>query len=124
MAMRIDQSRKKRLLAKVDNFARVAPFDFVEATKIDDSISGNRDCAVLNRRSVHRDNSTRANNHFSAVAAPKAFGVVSLAALSPFTTFRHSATSRLHGSWQSSGITCAVVAEVGDPGPSVWSCDA
>src|SRR5437660_6012215 len=37
------------------------------------------------------------------------------AAPSSLTALRHSATSRLHGSWQSSGIT-------GSPSP-VWSCD-
>ena len=45
------------------------------------------------------------------------------AAAPVFTTVRHSATSRLHGSWQSNGIA---VAGVADPGPFravVWSCD-
>src|SRR5260370_26853489 len=37
------------------------------------------------------------------------------AAPSSLTALRHSATSRLHGSWQSNGIT-------GSPSP-VWSCD-
>src|ERR1700719_2228761 len=43
-------------------------------------------------------------------------------ALSPFTTLRHSDTSKPHASWQSSGITCVVVARVGDPGHSAWLC--
>src|SRR5436190_23345481 len=45
------------------------------------------------------------------------------AARSICTTLRHSATSRLHGSWQSNGIA---VAGVADPGPFkavVWSCN-
>ena len=28
---------------------------------------------------------------------------------SPFTTFRHAATKRLHGSWQSTGIVARIV---------------
>ena len=41
-----------------------------------------------------------------------------------FTTLRHSATSKLHASWQSSGITGAVVAGVADLGDSAWPWDA
>jgi len=39
--------------------------------------------------------------------------------ISSFTTFRHSATNRLHGSWQSNGMTLGVIAGAGDHGVSV-----
>src|SRR5439155_12881112 len=97
MTMRVDQSGQQRLLAEVDSFLpRVSRRNLREFSNIDNSISGNRDGAVLNWRSIHCRDGARANDH------------------SPFTTFRHSATSRLHASWQSSGIVA--VAGVADPG--------
>ena len=122
--MRVDQPRQQCLLAKVDNFfSCVAAGNFRKFSDIENTIAGDHDRAVLNRRTVHRHDGARADDHFSPVAVPKAFGIASLSWLSPFTTFRHSATSRLHGSWQSNGIA---VAGVADPGPSrtvVWSCN-
>src|SRR6266576_5051064 len=90
MAMGVDQTGQQSLLAKIEHGAGIARFDLVEFSNIDNSISGNCDCAILNRRSIHRRDGASANNH------------------SPFTTFRHAATKRLHGSWQRSGIIVRV----------------
>src|SRR4029077_14630324 len=106
---------------KIDNFSGVARFDFVEHSNINNAIFFDRDRAVLDRRSIHRHNEACADNHFSAVAniggnnATLAERRCRASALSPFTTLRHSATSKLHASWQSSGITGAVVAGVANP---------
>ncbi len=111
MTMRVDQSGQQRLLAKVDSFLpRVSRGNPRKFSNINNSISGNRDGAVLNWRAIHCNDGARANDH------------------SFFTTFRHSATSRLHASWQISGIVAgaAVVARVADPGrlkAVAWSCD-
>src|SRR5262249_18745062 len=94
MAMRVNEAWQESLLAKIDYSAGVARFDLLKLFNIDDSVSGNRDRAILNRRSIHRYNGAGANDH------------------SPFTSFRHAATKRLHGSWQSSGT----VAGVANPG--------
>ena len=101
MTMRVDQSGQQRLLAKVDSFTGVARFDLIKFPDIGDSIPGNSYRAVVDWRSIHRNNCARMKNH------------------SLFTTFRHSATSRLHASWQSSGIVAAVAAaaRVANPGP-------
>jgi hypothetical protein len=69
MAMCIDQAGKQRLLAKIGNFTGVARFDFIEQSNVDDSISFDRDGAVLDGRSIHRHNEAGADNHFPAVAA-------------------------------------------------------
>ena len=42
MAMRVDQARNQRLLAKIDNFTGVARFDFVEQSNIDNGAGGSR----------------------------------------------------------------------------------
>src|SRR5439155_26691499 len=69
MAMRVDQSRQQRLLAKIDNFTGVALFDLIKLPNIDNLISGNGDCAVLDGCSIHRHDCARTNDHLSAVAA-------------------------------------------------------
>ena len=99
--MRVDQPRQQRLLAKIDNFTGVAPFDLIKFRDIDNFISGNSHRAILDGRSIHRHDGAGANDH------------------SPFTTFRHSAINRLHASWQSNGTVAGGVA----PGRlSAWSC--
>ena len=78
--MRVDQPGQERLLAEIDNFTRIFFFDPIKFSDINDPIPGNGDRAVPDRRSIHRHDGPRTNNH------------------SPFTTFRHSATRRLHAS--------------------------
>src|SRR4029450_1719914 len=91
MTMRVNQTWQENLLTKIDNLlVRISCGDFGEFSNTDNSIYGNRDRAILNRRSIHRHDNACANDH------------------SPFTTFRHAATKRLHGSWQSSGIVTGV----------------
>ena len=92
--MCVDQSGQERSLAKIDDFTAVARFDFIKFSDVDNFISGKGDRAIVNGRSIHRNDDSRTKNH------------------SPFTTFRHSATSRLHASWQSSGTVAGIV----DPG--------
>src|SRR2546421_1702664 len=91
--MRVDQPRQQRLLAKIDNFTGVAACDLIKFSDIINSIIGNSHRAILDRRSIHRHDGAGANDH------------------SPFTTFRHSATNRLHASWQSSGTVAASLCE-------------
>jgi len=93
--MGVDQTGQQNLLAKIDHGAGIARFDLVEFSDIDNSISGNCDCAILNRRSIHRRDGAGTNDH------------------SPFTTFRHAATKRLHGSWQRSGTVAGTVPVAG-----------
>jgi hypothetical protein len=103
MTMRVNQPRHESLRAKIHNLlARVSRGNFGKFSNIDNSISGNCDRAILNGRSIHRHDGPGANDH------------------SPFTTFRHAATKRLHGSWQSSGTVAGFdgVAGVADPGHS------
>src|SRR4030095_2832560 len=91
MTVRVNQARQENLLAKIDNLLAGIPCgDIGKFSNIDNSISGNCDSAILNGRSIHRHDNAGANDH------------------SPFTTFRHAATKRLHGSWQSSGIVTGV----------------
>src|SRR5260370_4472146 len=90
MAMRIDEARQERVIVKIDNFlGRMLLRDFREFANIRNPTSRNCDRAVLDRRSVHCHDRACANDHSS---------------ISPLTTLRHSATSRLHGSLQSTGI--------------------
>src|SRR2546423_3466183 len=96
--MRVDQARQQRLFAKIDNVSSIALFDCVEGSNIDNLFAFNRNGAVLDWCAIHRHDDSCADNH------------------SPFTTFRHSATSRLHASWQSNGIEVSL--------RPVWSCDA
>src|SRR4026207_1412796 len=91
MAMGADQTGQQSLLAKIDHGAGIARFDLVEFSNIDNSISGNCDRAILNRRSIHRPEGARANAH------------------SAFATCGQAATKRLHASWQSSGTVPGVV---------------
>src|SRR5947207_1489189 len=65
--------------------------DLGEFSNIDNAICGNYDCTVLDRRAIHCRHNTGTNDH------------------SLFTTFRHAATKRLHGSWQSSGTVARIV---------------
>lgn len=88
--MGVDQARQQSLLAKIYHDAGIAPLDLVEFSNIDNSISGNCNRAILNRRSIHCRDGAGTKDH------------------SPFTTFRHAATNRLHGSWQRSGTVAAV----------------
>ena len=67
--MRVDQPGKQRLLAKVNDFTGVARFDLIKFCNINDSIFGKSDRAILDGRSVHRDDGARTNDHCSAVAA-------------------------------------------------------
>ena len=102
--MGVDQTRQQRLFTKIDHGAGIARFDLVEFSNIGNSISGNCDGAILNRRSIHRHDVPRANDH------------------SAFTTFRQAATKRLHASWQSSGtvagvaVSAVALAKADDPG--------
>ena len=91
MAMRVDQSRQQRLVAKIDRFTGIARFDLIKLSNIDNAIFGNHDRAVVDGWSIHCHDRARTNDH------------------SPFITFRHSAINRLHASWQSRGIVAAVV---------------
>ena len=78
--MRVYEPRQQRLFAKIDNFTGVARSDLVKLPNIGNLIAGNSHRAVLDGCSVHRHDGARTDDH------------------SPFTTFRHSATSRLHAS--------------------------
>src|SRR5215470_801558 len=100
MAVGVNQPREQHSLPKVDNIARATCFDLAKFANVDNSISGDHDRAVFNGRTIHRDNRPRTNDH------------------SLFTIFRHSAMSRLHASWQSSGTVAGVAAVAGvlDPG--------
>jgi len=91
------------LLAKIDRFTGVTRLDLVNFSNIDNAIFGNHDRAVVDGWSIHRHDRARTNDH------------------SPFITFRHSAISRLHASWQSNGTVAGVVvvAAVVDSGPVV-----
>src|SRR5262249_48071181 len=110
---RVNQPWQKNLLAKIDNLlARISRGDFGKFSNINNSISGNCDRAVRDRRSIHRYDDPRPNDH------------------SPFTTLRHAATKRLHASWQSRGTVprmglSAVALANGDdlnaPGAGTWS---
>src|SRR5262249_50077884 len=93
MAMGVDQTWQQCALSDIDHWSGIASFDLSEISNVEDLISGNCYCAIPNRRSIHRYDGTGTNDH------------------SAFTTFRHAATKRLQGSWQSSG-TAAVVAVV------------
>src|SRR6266516_4147924 len=125
MEMPVDQARQEHLLDKIENFAGVVLSECIESAYIDDPASFKRNCAVLNRRAIHCYDCARANDHFSPVSASTSVANIDKnnATLTerrygsslPFTTLRHSATSRLHGSWHSSGIVA--VAGVADPGP-------
>src|SRR5215475_9826720 len=92
MTMGVDQTRQQRLFTKIDHGTGIARFDLVEFSNIGNSISGNCDSAILNRRSIHRHDVPRANDH------------------SVFTAFRQAATKRLHASWQSRGTVTGVAA--------------
>ena len=78
--MRVYEPRQQRLFAKIDNFTGVARSDLVKLPNIDNLIAGNSHRAILDGLSVHRHHGARTDDN------------------SPFTTFRHSATSRLHAS--------------------------
>src|SRR4030095_6950410 len=98
MTMRVNQARQENLLAKIDNLLAGIPCgDFGKFSDIDNSISENCDRAILNRRSIHRHDNAGANDY------------------SPFTTFRHAATKRLHGSWQRSGTVSGLAFSAGLP---------
>ena len=84
MAMRVDQPRQQRLVAKIDNFlTRMSLQDVGKFSNIEDPLSRNRDSAAFDRLTVHGHHVARANDH-SLVCA--------------LTTLRHSATSKLHAS--------------------------
>jgi hypothetical protein len=51
------------LFAEVDSVARVPRFDVIKSAYVDDPISRNSDRTVLDRRSAHRHNNARANDH-------------------------------------------------------------
>ena len=144
--MRVNQTRRQHLFPEIDNLAGVARLDVIKSANINDPISRNSDRAVLNGRFVHRHNDARANNHLSAVSAVSDCRQMYLVAtalcdvicsrcvmmrqlnrpqgggyrlvFSSFTTLQHSATRRLHASWQSNGTVAGVAAVVGggDPG--------
>ena len=61
--MRVNQPGEQRLFAKVDDFAGVARFDFVETSSIDDLIPANGDRAILDGRAVCGDDRARTNDH-------------------------------------------------------------
>src|SRR5215831_4927343 len=93
--MRVNQTWQKNTLAKIDQRSGISRFDLVELFHVDYPIPRNCDCAIFNRRSIHRHDDSGVNDH------------------SLFTTFRHAATKRLHASWQRSGTAGDAIA-VGD----------
>src|ERR1700732_467710 len=104
MAMRVDQSRQQRPLAQIDDLLAAGgvfvfllflglwsarPIKLGKFSDLDNPISIDPNGAVVDRRTIHRDNRACPENH------------------SLFTALRHSFTSRLHASWQSNGIAAS-----------------
>src|SRR5262245_31429263 len=72
LTMRVNQTWQKNTLAKIDQRSGISRFDLVELFHVDYPIPRNCDCAIFNRRSIHRHDDSGVNDH------------------SLFTTFRHA----------------------------------
>ena len=84
--MRVDQPRQQRLLAQIDELVLITRPNLGKASNIDDRLPSVATAPFSMGAPSIVTTTPRANNH------------------SPFTTFRHLATSKLQASWQSNGI--------------------